>query len=204
MIYKVPKDASWLRELPDDLFSSENYLKIYTFFVVNSIVDGTSARGKSLARDYGWTNPWKSPYYLNKHLKEKTTDKNLLYSAQVYTQDAGSAKQKETMNDALEKANLKIFPQYEQEKICIYNSKKNQIISTFAHIRNSFAHCRFNVIDSDKGRVYCFEDVDPKKDNQGKVKVSARIVLFENTLIDWIELICGGEKRYNDSEESSQ
>ena len=35
MIYKVPKDASWLRDLPEDLFSSENYLKIYKFFVVN-------------------------------------------------------------------------------------------------------------------------------------------------------------------------
>ena len=123
MIYKVPKDASWLKDLPYDLFSSKNYLRIYTFFVVNSIVDGTSARGKSLSWDYGWTNPWSSPYYLNKQLKEKTTDKNLLYSAQVYTHKAGSTKQKETMIDALEKANLKSFPQYEREDMHIQQQK---------------------------------------------------------------------------------
>lgn len=197
MLYKVSKEASWLEEFPEGLFGSENYIKIHSFFVVESIVDGVSARGKDLRQDYGWTDPWSRPYFLNKQLKKKTTDKDLLYSAEVYEQKADSMKKEKTMKEALEEADLISFPQYDKEKICIYNSKKNQILSTFAHTRNSFAHCRFNVIDSDKERIYCFEDVDPKKDNQGRVKVTARIVLYEKTLIDWIELICGGEQMYN-------
>lgn len=197
-MYKVPKTPSWLVALPSDLFSNENYQKIYNFFVVNSIVKGVSARGKDLSADYGWNNPWSKPIYLNKQIKAMMSQENILFSAQVYEQGKNSKKKAETMEEALEKADLKIFPQYDNEKICIYNNKKNQIISTFAHIRNSFAHCRFNVVDRNDNRVYCFEDVEPNKDTN--VKVSARMVIFESTLLRWISLISEGERYYTELE----
>lgn len=202
MIYRVEKKPNWLIDLPDNLLNDENYIKIYDFFVIHSVVDGISARGRDLLYDYGWSNPWKKPYYLNKQLKTLTTDKYLLFSAQVYEQKKDS-KQKELMDKALDKANMKIFPQYTKEKICIYDSKKNQILSTFAHIRNSITHCRFNVVDSEGTRVYCFEDIDTKRMPEGKHKVSARIVLFEKTLIDWIDLIKRGESIYSIKDKGS-
>lgn len=196
-MYKVPKKASWLIDLPNDLLSNENFQKIYYFFVVNSIVKDVSARGKDLSTDYGWKNPWSKPVYLNKQIKAMMSQEDILFSAQVFEQSKGNKKKAETMEEALEKADLKTFPQYENEKICIYNSKKNQILSTFAHIRNSFAHCRFNVVDHNNIRVYCFEDVEPNgKDTD--VKVTARMVIFEKTLLKWISLISEGERNYTE------
>lgn len=196
-MYKVPKKPAWLEDLPSDLLSNENFQKIYYFFVVNSIVKDVSARGKDLSADYGWNNPWSKPIYLNKQLKAKMSHENILFSAQVFEQAKGGKKKAETMDEALEKADLKTFPQYENEKICIYNNKKNQIISTLAHIRNSFAHCRFNVVDYNGNRVYCFEDVEPNNKDT-KVKVTARMVIFENTLLEWISLISEGERKYTE------
>lgn len=197
MVYKVPKKANWLLDFPAGFESSENYIRIYNFFVVKSPVHGTSARSTDLTVDYGWSKPWRKPYYLNKQLKELTTDSELLYSASAYTNTATNTKKVELMDEALRKANLIVFPETDFERICVYNSKKNQILSIFAHIRNSIAHCRYNVVDVDSERVYCFEDVEPKMDSSGNVKVSARIVLYESTLIKWIELIEGGEIVYN-------
>lgn len=196
MIYKVQKQADWLQPIPSEILMSENFIRILRFFVFDSIVEGVSARGKSLEDDYSWTNPWAKPYYLNKQLKQLSTDESLLFSASVYVQKKDSKKIVETMDEALDKANMKIFPETSFERICIYNNRKNQILSTFAHIRNSFAHCRFNIVQDEGKTVYCFEDVDPKKDSQGKVKVSGRIVLFETTLLKWIELIESGEREY--------
>lgn len=199
-MFKVLKKASWLLAFPNDLEKSDNYIRIYRFFVVNSPVSGLSARGKDIAKEYGWKKPWSSPYYLNKQLKELTTDKNLLYSASSYEQKKSSTKKVELMDEAIKKANIVVFPETDFERICIYNSKKNQIISTFSHIRNSFAHCRYNVVDKGDERFYCFEDVDPKEDSKGMVKVSARIVLKESSLIKWIELIESGETKYSKNE----
>ena len=197
MIYKVQKEATWLQPISNEILKSENFNRIVKFFVLESIVEGTSARGKSLIKDYQWSNPWAKPYYLNRQLKQLSTDRNLLFSASIYEQKKVKISKKlETMDEALDKANLKLFPETSFERICIYNSKKNQIISTFAHIRNSFAHCRFNILEDGENIVYCFEDVDPNKDSQGKVKVSGRIVLFESTLLKWIDLIEAGEHEY--------
>ena len=198
MIYKVSKKANWLQPIPDKILWNENFNIIYQFFVFDSIVDGASARGKGLKEDYHWSNPWAKPYYLNKQLKQLSTDERLLFSASVYEQKKASNKKKvETMAEALDKANLKIFPETSFERICIYNNRKNQIISTFAHIRNSFAHCRFNIVEDSGNIVYCFEDVDPSRDTLGRVKVSGRVVLFESTLLKWIDLIKSGEKEYS-------
>lgn len=200
MIYKVPKNAAWIQPISNEILWSDNFIKIYKFFVFDSVVEGASARGKNLKEDYHWSNPWAKPYYLNKQLKQLSTDEHLLFSASVYEQKKANSKKKtETMEEALEKANMKIFPETSFERICIYNNRKNQIISTFAHIRNSFAHCRFNIVEDRGNIVYCFEDVDPQKDSMGRVKVSGRAVLFESTLLKWIDLIEAGEGEYSET-----
>ena len=202
MAYMVPKECTWLEELPESICEDKSFQRIICFFMVHSLVKGTSARGKNLKADYGWHSPWSKPFYLNKQLKELSSNKHLLFSASVYDQKPDSKKHAETMEEGIIKAVLDAFPQYDSEKICVYDSKKNQILSTFAHIRNSFAHCRFNAKTENGKKIYCLEDVDTKMDAAGNVKVSARIVLFESTLLAWINLIQAGEREYEKKESS--
>ena len=95
------------------------------------------------------------------------------------------------MEMALEKSGLKDhFPHsFEKEVICFRNNKNNQFISAFYHIRNALAHGRFCIQNVNGEDFFAFEDV-------GKNKVSARMILRKSTLLQWIELIEGGEKPY--------
>ena len=194
MAYTVPSNASWLISLPPAIYNDSNFQKIINFFVVHSFVEDTSSRGKSIDKDYHWNNPWKKPYHLRRQLINLSSNKSLLYSASVY--DHKSNSKAETLEEALIKADLIVFPRYDKEVACIYNSKEKQILSLFTHIRNSFAHCRFNIIDNEHGRVYCFEDGITVNKSMHLFKVSSRIVLFESTLLKWIDLIESGEKEY--------
>lgn len=142
--------------------------------------------GKPLSK-YGWSAPWQKPYYLNRQLKQLASNYELLFSAASY----------EKMDEALEKADLlNDFPSnLEEERICIYDKEKNQFMSVFYHLRNSFAHGRLNMVDVDNECVFVFEDVAPnsKSDN---LKVSARMVLKKSTLLSWIDIIEHGESKY--------
>lgn len=173
--------------IEDGYFSSENTKKIWSFYVLETPVVGLSARSKDL-KSHGWNKPWNKNYYLNKQLKEISTNIELMSSTDKY----------DKMDEALEKVKLlDNFPSdLGYERIGIYNNKKNQFISTFYHIRNSLAHGRFDVrmTSEEKVRVYIFEDVIKDKDG---FKISARMILREDTLISWINLIKGGEQPYH-------
>lgn len=69
-------------------------------------------------------------------------------------------------------------------------------------LRNAFAHCRLNMVDSDGECVFIIEDVKANK-NDNKVKVSARMILRKSTLLKWIDLIEHGE-RMEKSDKNSQ
>lgn len=175
---EVNAKATWITK---ELISSEDYNKIYMFFVINSPVDGMSSRGKSFS-DYGWKTPWRKPFCLRRQFNSLSNNKELIYSAQKY----------DNMDEALEKADLKDFPprDIEKERVCIYNGKKTQYLSLFYHIRNSLAHGRFNI----ENDTFIMEDVAPRRKgmSEGSRKCSARMILKTGTLIKWIELIEGG------------
>lgn len=137
--------------------------------------------------EYNWHTPWKKPYYLNKQLKQASTNHKLLFSAPNH----------DSMDDALEKADLlNCFPSdYSRERICIYDNQKNHFLSVFYHIRNALAHCRLNMINIDSDCVFIFEDIQPNK-NAEQLKVSARMILRKSTLLKWIEIIENGENEY--------
>lgn len=111
-----------------------------------------------------------------------------------------SAKDYDSMNNALEKADLMhSFPSnYSYERICVYNNQKNQFLSVFYHIRNAFAHCRLNIVDIAGDCVFVLEDVQPQK-NKEMLKVSARMILRKSTLLKWIEIIENGESEYQEN-----
>lgn len=167
-------------------FNDAELYRIVTFFVFHCPCKNVSAMGKSLA-EYGWNAPWKKPFHLNKQLKQASTSQKSLFSISDY---------KKT-EEALEECGMKDdFPKnIDSEKVFFYDSEKNQFMSVFRHIRNSFSHGRLNMIDFDGDCIFIFEDVTSKQNKAG-VKLSARMILRKSTLLKWIEIIEGGEKEY--------
>lgn len=181
-----PRNATWLQWIVPERFNDEDLFRIVTFFVFHSPCPELSSMGRSLS-EYGWTTPWRKPYYLNRQLRQVATNYNLIYSANGY----------DAMEHALEKAVLKdSFPSgFETERVCIYDNQNNQFLSVFYHLRNAFAHCRLNMVDVDGDCVFILEDVQPKR-NSILLKVSARMILRKSTLLKWIDIIEAGEAEY--------
>lgn len=188
MIVYTEKKPLWLGKLNIEVFEDKQFLRIITFFVFHSPVDNLSARQISLS-EYGWKIPWRKPWYLNKQLKQATSNYELLFSSASFKK----------MDEALTKADSRnSFPSnIAKERICIYDCQKNQFMSVFYHIRNAFAHGRFDLKLFNNEEYYILEDV--QKDKRG-LKVSARIILKKSTLLNWIDIIEGGEKEYKKHE----
>ena len=182
----VDKKAPWLKWIVPEDFYDYDLFRIVTFFVFHSPCKSLSSMGKSL-EEYGWHTPWKKPYHLNKQLKQASTNFNLIFSA-------NSCK---NLSLALEKANLADpFPtEIDKERIAIVNNKKNQFISVFYHLRNAFAHCRINMVTVNNECTFILEDIVNKNDSQ-KCKLSARMIIKKQTLLNWINIIENGEKEY--------
>lgn len=172
----------WLDFIAPERFNSAELNRIITFFVFHSPCNELSAMSKGLD-EYGWSSPWKKPQYLQRKLKQVSTNADLLFSAQTI----------DDMKQALEKAKLldNITADVNTERIAVYNNKKNQFMSVFYHLRNAFAHGRLNMLDTglENDYVFLFEDITRKKD---LYNVTARMVLRKSTLIKWIELIEDG------------
>lgn len=186
MAVLTPRIAPWMQWITPDRFNDAELFRIVTFFVFHSPCVRQTSMGKTL-KEYGWVTPWRSPYYLNRQLRQAATNYELLFSAQGYDE----------MEIALKKADLMDnFPRnLERERICIYDNEKNQFMSVFNHLRNALAHCRLNMVDVAGECVFIFEDVQPRTTTEN-LKVSARMILRKSTLIKWIELIEGGEQAY--------
>lgn len=180
------RNPDWIRWIAPEHFNDQDLFKIVIFFVFHSPCSNLSSMEKTLD-EYGWSAPWRKPYYLNKQLRQASLYELVVYSAKGYNE----------MDVALEKADLKeTFPSdFSRERICIYDNQGNQFLSVFYHIRNAFAHCRLNMVDVDGDCVFIFEDVQPKK-NSNQLKVSARMILRKSTLLKWIDLIENGAREY--------
>lgn len=186
MSITTERNPGWINWIAPDSFNDKDLFRIVIFFVFHSPCAHLSSMRKTLL-EYGWTAPWKNPYYLNRQLRQVASNYELLFSAKGYDE----------MDVALEKADLKdTFPSdFSRERICIYDNQRNQFLSVFYHIRNAFAHCRLNMIDVDGECVFVLEDVQLNK-NCDQLKVSARMILRKSTLLRWIDLIENGEREY--------
>lgn len=188
LVDEIPK---WMEETPISEYDKD-FIKILDFYQFHALVPGQSARCKTI-QEYGWSFPWKKPYWLNKQLKQTSSNYELLFSA----------KNQSCMEESLEKAGLKDnFPcDLDRERICVVDNRKNQFMSVFYHIRDSFAHGRFYLLDYKGNKVFVMEDVAP---NGGASKtVTARMIIRKETLLNWIELIMNGEKEYSKGEKSN-
>ncbi len=186
MAVYVTKKPLWMKWISSEEFRDDDLYRIITFFVFHSPCAELSSMSRTL-KEYGWISPWKKPYWLNRQLKQISTNPKLLFSAHSY----------DAMEQALEKAQLKDdFPfDVGTERICIYDNMKNQFLSVFYHIRNAFAHCRIKMIEVEGDCIFVLEDVVHRKGEKLQ-KVSARMILRKSTLIKWIELIQGEPSEY--------
>lgn len=177
---------SWVDDKSADYFDDENFRKIYNFFVTNTPCEDLSSRAITL-QEYGWKTPWRKPFYLNKQLKFACSNLDYLFFP----------KNRYEFLATLEKADLKdAFPKnIDIERICVSASNRSQFMSVFAHIRNAFAHGRFKVVPVNDlpDSVFIFEDI--AKNN----KISARMILRKSTLLKWIPIILGGERKFEES-----
>ena len=186
MVVYAEKNPHWMRWIAPAEYNDPELFRIITFFVFHSLCDGLSSMGRTL-NEYGWSAPWKKPFYLNKQLKKASSNHCLLYSSSSY----------DGMEEALEKGDLLDgFPSnVQKERVCIYDCQKNQFLSVFYHLRNAIAHGRIDIVNVNGECTYIFEDIAPKR-NTGQLKVSARMNLRKNTLLKWIEIIEHGETEY--------
>ena len=185
-VYTVAEGKpNWVDKESIKMFEDEEFKKIINFYVFFNPCKSLSVRAE-FSPFYNWDTPWRKPFKLNEQLKKASSNYKLLFSAENY----------ESIGSALEKAGLKEgFPQdISEEKVCFYNSQRNQFMSVFYHIRNSFAHSRFTIRDNNGNQIFIFEDVGGKM----KTKLSARMILKKSTLLKWIEIIEGGEKSFEE------
>ncbi len=178
----VDEKPAWI---VGDPLRTEEILRVYKFFVMNSPVDCLSSRQKSLL-DYGWNTPWRKPYSMRKKLNHLVGNKDFLFTAQNY----------DVLDAALTTADLMTFPPVDyRERAGIHNGKSTQYLSLFFHIRNGFAHGRYNTIQDGDDVIFLMEDVTNKKKWMaiGQKTCSARIIIRLSTLTRWMDLIEAGE-----------
>jgi len=180
----------WIKEI-DDTFINDNFLKIFYFYVIKCpFVSGLSFQKCSLS-SFGWKdNSWNKYYYLKYYL-----DKDVFYSRQHFFR----AKKDYNIFAQCTKEigyDTDFYKDLSNERVLIYDCERNKYKSLFIHIRCALAHGRFNIIHIKESNenIYIMENCNPKdknKDNE-KIKLTARMILKENTLLRWIEIIKNG------------
>lgn len=148
--------------------SNKKLQRIIQFYLFECPVEGKSQRGKDF-NQLGYNG---SPSFsrLKKHLLEAATPslkKNYMPS------------KKEELPSNFKKCEAITYP-YEY---CVFlkTDEKKVISSLFSAIRNALAHGSFNVKRYEKTRIYYFSNY--------KGYEKARIVLYEDTLLSWIDII---------------
>lgn len=83
MATMTERNSEWINWIAPDDFNDKDLFRIVIFFVFHSLCENSSSMRKTL-EEYGWTAPWKKPYYLNKQLRQNASTYELIYSAKGY------------------------------------------------------------------------------------------------------------------------
>ena len=154
-------------------FSDRQFAKIYSFFVIESPVEGNSHRGKTF-KDMGWNLT-----HLCSLLKKETLISNDCWFS-------GNTKEVE---DKIKEKEIYDSVKLPTEIIIHTNSQSSKTASLFHTIRCAFAHGSFAIHKYNKDNYYFFE-------NNNKKGCSGRIIIKEKTLLKWINII-ENPKKYN-------
>lgn len=178
------------KSINESAFSSEQIAMIWDFYVTKSIA--ASASQKRTAKDYGLKSlPWKNMCVVAgleevniKILLANSMNKTLEKLDLVIEEGKGNEKRNKLIDiDTPRIVCLSPFTIADEE---VPKAKVGEAESVLTHIRNAFAHGNTYFFDN---KYVLFED----KDQRGGI--TARILLSQQSLIDWIRLI-DHESRY--------
>lgn len=190
------------QDLPDYFYTDTDYLKIIAFFVLHAFRPNRSSKGKSLS-DYGWPKDvWRHSssvglrevllYTADLHLRSQTYDS--VTGEPLVMETFSSCQKLDDMSKACKLARVQhdFARTRNANRIAIYNSENNLMMSVFDHIRNAFAHGRFMIYNNEivaleSGKIVYDHD---KKKNMFDVR--ARMILKKETLLQWITIIEAG------------
>lgn len=179
----VGHNPEWIEKNFGHPVNYERLLSLLDFYVFENPCSSLTSRSKTIEA-YGWNEPWRKPTYLNRKLKDCSSNKHLYYSSSTL--------------DGMEKpiADAGLFGDIvlDKERVCFYDNMHNQTLSCLYHLRNAFCHGRFALLEDEEDAIWiAIEDVSSKqrKGRTGK-KLSARMLLKIETLEAWKSLIITG------------
>lgn len=179
------------KSINESAFSSEQIAMIWDFYVTKAIA--ASAAQRRTASDYGKTNlPWKEMCKVAnlsagniKILLANSINKTLEALDLILTTGSGNSKTEKAIEiDVPRIACLTPYTISDEEAP---KAKVGDAESVLTHLRNAFAHGNTYYFDN---QFVLFED----KDQKGTI--TARIILAQQTLIDWISLIDSEQRFY--------
>lgn len=187
-----PLRPGWVKN-KDDFEITEGFKKIIRFYLLGTPCSHTSASSESM-KDRGWPqNVWKKLALKNYLLEVANLEKGFNYGVVRKVDDIAVSKSKILMNKGFQKRrNI--------NRVLLYNDGKyGDMLQLFYYIRCAIAHGRFERYNESEKAVYVMEAVMKKGE---KYFLRARIILFEEILLEWIDIILGGaaglEKRMSE------
>lgn len=177
-------NPSWIKKA---ISEDKDFKKILTFYLINTPSVFSSCKSIPL-EDYGWEQ---SVFSNDKFIDFLLDAVNLDHSSYMSVNHLGKMKM------ACEKQFLmdEFYKKRDLERIVVFTSKDNKnnntpVKSLFYHLRNSFAHGRFEIYKNGNKTTFVMEDETPAT---GGHKVSARMILKKSTLIKWMEILQSGK-----------
>ena len=171
---------NWISD-GDILNMDEDTRKIIYFFVAETPCKNESARGKTLSQ-YGWEN--------DDPPKEGNFEEGLFEIAGLTKENLFFESKREKMKERFNETGMTgAFYEKLGGNFIVSLVNQNRVLDIFRHIRNSIAHLRFDIKNTELGTFFIFED---GAQNGKKFEVKARMILKKETLLKWIEWIKTG------------
>nr|MBQ6241781.1 hypothetical protein [Lachnospiraceae bacterium] len=147
-------------------FSNKNFAKIYQFYVVETPVENTSMRGKTF----------------NSRSCNVLKLYHELIKKSPFLKDHWHVSTIAEMPVMIKERGLEDTPDYRIECVIHTNNKNSITVSLFYSIRCALAHGAFETRRHDGIKYYLLE-------NRDKNVIKGRMVVKENTLLDWIRIV---------------
>ena len=189
---KVSKIAN-KKSLTDSPFSCAQIDMLWDFYVTHAI-SGGSGLARSV-NDYGWKKDDNKkngyPALEGKLIEKAGFDNNICFIRSATCKDTLSAMDLSGDRICVKHPRAVLLQNYfisidENEKMSFARSGENHVNCLFRHIRNAFAH----------GNTYFFDSGTVLLEDRDNSKMTAEILIGQQTLLDWIKIIDKEEKYY--------
>lgn len=155
-------------------WDSKNFWDIVRFYLLECPTVKTekkekkrrSCRGKTL-EEFGWNQ--------NTRLKNMMTKSSVNLTDFTWSEDV-----------EIKELTKEFTPPREY---CVVKKKNPTSTDILVDIRDSLAHGRFHIIEHEGKKIYIFKNVNTHSKDKNQ---NAEIVLFEETLLQWIKVIKAG------------